>query len=585
VAIAVLGWATPGDAQAAQRRSRATSARMSPARATATSKGARRLSRTEEAERTPSVKTARPDSAPSVLFVTEKRAYLNRGTLDGLAPRQSIQLLRRGRAMGTCTIENTSDHRATCTGAHARVGDGFRLPASTPAQKRARHSPELPPIVDEQTLRERAEAVGEASYQKVDFNRAHALIAHAHTSISPRFTVWHTGADPRGDYTLEELDAIVQAYDLGGTGLDFTAAFTAMRWGARETTGRFRPTSQSQFYVWEAEVTRRRTDAGTVVAVGRIWPWHTPGLAMLDGLQIGRRNQTETAEGGLYAGYLPLAPSTVPSTESWAAGTYGTLVQTGSNQGTFRLAREEARVGLSGGPGTGLVTDADLLVQSWIGIWNVAAGGRALLAPSVTSGPVLDRATLDLGARPTALFGADVHLRYFGAPLPTAALLTGVVPTARGMLSALANAHWNVSPWLGLAAFASLNQERDTGQSISTGGAEFRLAHIADGLSLGGEIERGWMRGMLAYGQLSARAGERLRLLARVSVSATEFQTPTSAPNVDEAGGYLHVDGALASWLRLRVWSQLRVPFLIEGALPIETSYGLVFGASLTGAM
>jgi hypothetical protein len=52
---------------------------------------------------------------------------------------------------------------------------------------------------------------------------------------------------------------------------------------------------------------------------------------------------------------------------------------------------------------------------------------------------------------------------------------------------------------------------------------------------------------------------------------------------VDEIGGYLHIDGALASWLRLRAWSLIRVPFLIQGALPTDPTYGVVLGLSLTG--
>lgn len=484
--------------------------------------------------------------------------------------------------MGACTVENAFDHQATCTGVHARAGDTFRPPTSVVAKKRAA-PPDLPPVVDEPTLRARASVVGEARYEKVDFDRAHTFVHLGRASLTPQFTLWHTGSDPGGDYTLEELDAIVQAYDIGGSGVDFAAAFTAMHWGARATTSRFRPTSQSQFYLWEAEVTRRRSDAGTVVAIGRIWPWHTPGLMMLDGLQIGRRNQADTAEGGLYAGMLPGTTSVVPSSASWAAGAYGTLVQTGSKQGAFRLAREEVRVGLWSEPGTGLVTDADLLAQSWIGMWSIAVGGRALVAPSVASRPVLDRATFDLGARSTSPIGANVHLRYFGAPLLDTTTLVGVIPTSRGMLSALADAHWNVSPGLGLQAFASFNQERDTGDLIGTGGAELRLPRVYDGLAFGGEVETGWLRGWLAYSQLASRAGERIHLLARLSVSASEFQTPTTTPNLDEVGAYFHLEGVLATWLRLRAWSTVRVPFLVEGELPTGLSYGVVFGASLTG--
>jgi hypothetical protein len=573
--IAVCAWAVAGDAAAARRRP--VSVR---ARSVASTSNARSASASEEMLRIP---TSTKTTVPSVLFVTEKRAYLNRGALDGLVPGQSISLLRRARGVGPCTIESVSDHRATCIGAHAQAGDGFRLPVATVEGRRALPPVGLPPVEDAQTLRERALVVGDAEYQKVDFNHAHASASHVRASLQPAFALWHTASDPGGDYSLERLDGAVQAYDIGGTGLDFAAAFTAMHWGARASSGRFRPTSQSQFYLWEAQLSRRHTEAQTVVTVGRMWPWHTPGLAMLDGLQIGRRNQTDTAEGGIYAGMLPVALSTMPSSSSWAAGSYGTLVQTGSNKGTLRLMREEVRVGVLSDPVSKLVTDADLVAQAWIGMWNVSLGGRALLAPHVRSGPQIDRASFDLGARPTAGVGANLHLRYLGAPLPATVTLAGQIPTTRGLLSAFADTFWNISAGFALKAFGSFNQERDTNQRIVTAGAEARLPRVGDGLSLGGEVETGWMRGVLGYSQLAARAGERIQLLARLSVSASQFQTSGSASSLDEVGGYLHVEGRLATWLRLRAWSLLRVPFLIDGELPRDPSYGLVLGASLTG--
>ena len=91
------------------------------------------------------------------------------------------------------------------------------------------------------------------------------------------------------------------------------------------------------------------------------------------------------------------------------------------------------------------------------------------------------------------------------------------------------------------------------------------------------------MRSELIYGQLVTRFGERLRLLARVTMSANEFTTPVRTPNIYELGGYLHLDGALATWLRLRAWSILRVPILVQGELPGEATFGASGGLSLTG--
>jgi hypothetical protein len=531
-------------------------------------------------------KVAASSSAGSVQYVTEKRAYLDRGAKEGLAPKQSLQLFRGGRAVGSCAIETLADHQATCVGGRPRAGDSFRLPPRTGVKKRERDVA-LPPVTDEETLRTRADVVSGAPYEKVDFNGVRVLAAHTHGEVSAGFMVWHTSPDPNGDYSVEELDGTVQVYDLGSTGIDFNAAFTAMRWGARAAIGRFQPTQQSQFYLWEAEFSKRGADTKTVFAVGRIWPWHAPGMTLLDGVQVGRHNEEETAEGGVYAGLVPLASTVAPTFTAWATGAYGALVENGSKNSTLRLAREEARVGVWGGPGTGLVADAEVLAQAWLGAWNVGGGGRALLATQVNPNPVIDRAYFDLGAQATATFGIGLHLRYFGAALPALAILQGVTPSPTGTFNALGDAHWELARWLGVSGFGGFNQDRDTGRSLGYAAADLRLPRLlggAGGVSVGGEVEDGWLRGGLLYGQIVARLWGRLGILARVSASSSEYENPTPSPNVDELGGYVQLDGALSSWLRVRASSLIRVPFLIQGATPWDQTFGLVVGMSLIGS-
>lgn len=91
------------------------------------------------------------------------------------------------------------------------------------------------------------------------------------------------------------------------------------------------------------------------------------------------------------------------------------------------------------------------------------------------------------------------------------------------------------------------------------------------------------MRARLLYAQLFGHFKDRVQVLARVSASASQFQTPTVAPNVHEIGGYLNVDGEILERLRLRVFSLIRVPFLVEGEPPTDPMMSVVFGASLTG--
>ena len=375
----------------------------------------------------PSSPSRRPTSASggTVQFVTDKRAYLNRGSRDGLAIKQSIQILRGGRSVASCVVDSVADHQATCAGGRPRVGDSFRLPTPGAALKHEAPPPELPPLTDEETLRARAAAVADARYDKVDFTGVRAFAAHTQAALSPSYVIWHSDPDPRGDYSLEQVDGLVHVYDLGRTGVDFHAAFTAQHWGSRASIGRFQPAAPSQFYLWQAELSRRRFDASTVFAVGRVWPWHAPGLTILDGFQIGRQSEDQTKEAGLYAGFLPTATTVAPSTAAWATGAYGTLVETGGTRSAFRLARQEGRIGVWGGAGAGTATDGEAFAQAWLGAWNVGGGGRAVYAPSIAPGIAIDRAYLDLGARPSLPFAMGAHVRYFGAALPAMAMLAG----------------------------------------------------------------------------------------------------------------------------------------------------------------
>jgi hypothetical protein len=523
-------------------------------------------------------------NGPSVVFATDKRAYLNRGARDGLTAKQSVSLYRGGRAAGSCTIETLAQHQASCTGGRPRVGDSFRLPAAGAAQRAQAPVPKLPPRDDEVTLRARAAAIADAHYDKVDFNGEHAIAGHAHAQLAPGVVVWRTTPDAGGDTTLFEVDADVHVYDVAGTGANFDAAFSAMRWSGQAADGRFRPGAQSQFYLWEAALSKRRAEGRTVFAVGRIWPWHTPGLALLDGMQVGRRNQSETMEGGIYAGALPRELSVAPTLSSWASGAYAALVQPGSSKGVFRLAREEARIGISDAPETGFVADGEALAQAWLAGWNVAAGGRVVRSTVRAPQPTLDRAYVDLGSRPTLAFGLGLHLRYFGGVLPAPAPLVAVTPAGR-FLGGAADARWDPAGWLGFAAFAGAHRDNQSGLTQGYAAAEVRLPRIigVGGVAGGAEVDEGWLRSRLAYGQLAARFGERVRLLARVSVAANAYTTPVSSPNIHELGGYLHLDGDLAAWLRLRAWSLLRVPLLIQGEFPGEATFGASGGLTLVG--
>jgi hypothetical protein len=526
--------------------------------------------------------------------VTDKRAYLDRGARDGLSVKQSLQISRSGRAIGSCTVETLADHQATCVGGRLRPGDTFRLnggagnkkPASSSEARRTTAATALAPLVAEDSLRTRAAEIAAASTAKVDFHGLRGFAGRSRASATPSITIWQSQSDPNGGYSEERIDGAIQVFDVGAPGIRVDAAFSAVHWGTPSAVNRFRPGQAAQFYLWEAGISRRRREARTVFAAGRIWPWHTPGLTLLDGLQVGRQNDSETAEAGVYAGLLPDALTVYP-TGVLAVGAYGALVQMGSARSVFRLARQEARVGVWDASGTGLVAEAEGLAQVWLGSWNLAVGGRLRRAEALGSAPTIDRASLDVGTRATSSLGGGLHVRYFGAGLPDDVTLRAVSPTLGGGVHATMDAHWDPVAWLGFAGFAGVHREADSGRHEAHGAAEVRLPRLLSargGIAAGAEVEEGWMRGRLLYGQVLGNLGDRLHVLVRASASATAFTVPEAAANIHELGAYAHLDGRLTSWLRVRAWSLLRVPFLVRGEAPTTPATNTIFGVSLTGS-
>ena len=583
--MALLAWA--GTADAAKRHKRHRRVRARPA-------AVLKVAPPVAAAATPPPAAPTPGSAfGRVALVTEHRAYLDRGAADGLGVGQSLALARFGRSAGSCTVEVVGDHEATCTGNRARVGDTFRTPRAgarrASVKASARVIPVLEPPVDDKILTARAAVIAAGTVDKVEFNGRHAFRSHSTAEVMPSVVAWFNQPDAQGGgYAQERIDAVIRGVPLGATGFRFDGAFSAQRWSTPDVE-RFRPGTPTQFYLWEAEASRRSQvgDGGTTLAVGRLWPYHTPGLTLLDGIQLGRENQSRTAEGGIYGGLIPSAASLAPTFDIWAAGLYGALSQIGTRDSTLRLVREEARVGVwSGGPRT--VTEAEALAQAWIGPVTAGGGGRLRWTADAGGGLALEQAHLDLGVRPSLSSGLGLHARYVGTTLLPDAPLRAELPMTSGALHALADAHVDLSSRLALAASAGAHRDGMTGRHQLHAGAEVRFLRLfreAGGLWVGADAEQGWMQGENLYLQFVGHTERRLQILARLSASGTRFETPTAIWNLHELGGYANLDGVLTSWLRLRAWTLLRAPILVQGALPVQASFGAVAGLGLAGAI
>jgi hypothetical protein len=527
-----------------------------------------------------------------VTFVTSKHAYLDRGRSDGLARGQSVLLLRAGRPVGKCAIDAIGDHLAGCHGAHARVGDLFRIgrPPARPAGDRAQP---LAPLIDEETLQERAEALAAAPFAKVDFAGA-----ERGSSLPPAVmfaagvTVYSAAGAATGPYASEQLDVALRRIPLGASDFRFDAALTALRWQTSGAALRFRPDAPTQLYLWEAELSRREVEDRTVLALGRVWPWHLPGVPVLDGVQIGRRNQEETVEWGAYGGLLPSPLALAPTFDSWAGGAYASAMRAGTAGDLVRLARGEARIGARHSPLVGMVSEAEVLGETTFPALAIDAGGRARRAAAVERAPVLEQAYTDLRLRHAAAAGAWLQLRYVGAPPEQQPLLASELPAIRGGYHAALNAYWDPRPGWQLAALGASHLDLDRGTRETDLGLELGLPTCLGGfggLWGGASAGEGWLRTRTAYlqlvGQLARADGLNdagaIHVLGRLTGTTSQFTTPSAVPNTTEVGGSALIDATITRKLRLRGRALVRVPLLVQGLAPVST--GLAGVAFVTG--
>jgi len=594
---AALGWSGDADARAHKHRRRGGGGKGArtvivapPAPRVTVVPAAPRLAVPEatHAPQVPAVPARAPAGSPfgRVQFATEHRAYLDRGSAEGLVVGQWLPIARGVRSIGSCKIESVGDHEATCTGLRLRPGDAFRTPR-TGGRKARPPAPAMAAVLDDKTLEARAAQIADAAIEKVDFNGKHSLRSRGAVEAAPGFATWFT--EPGGgNYAQERIDGVIRGVPIGNTDFRFDGAFSAVHW-TTPSTERFRPASPTQFYLWEAEAYRRVQDGGTTLAIGRLWPRRAPGLTVLDGIQLGRENESRSAEGGVYGGLIPTADGLVPTFDIWTGGLYGALIQSGDKASTIRLAREEMRVGAWHAAGVGAVGEGEGLAQVWIGPVTTGGGGRVTWAAEQKNAhAVVENAHFDLGVRPSLDSGLGLHARYIGVSLLQQAPLRAEVPMTAGAFHGITDGFVNFSSRLALAGSAGVHREDATGRYQVHGGAELRFPRMfgeTGGLWFGATVEQGWMQGETAYAQFLGHFGDRLQVVARLSGDGTRFETPTAIWNLNELAAYLSVDGAVAARLHLRAYSMLRAPILVQGVLPIEAAGGGVVGISLAGAI
>jgi hypothetical protein len=533
------------------------------------------LSASAPARPTPATATGR------VRFVTARRVYLDKGGADGLRAGDKVAFLRKGSAAGGCTIDLVGGHDAVCRGRGAVVGDVFAMPGR-PAPVAPRPPPPLPAPESDETLVRRVAQLAAAPHDKVDFV-PEARAAYSGSGSAGIGVAVYATRPGNAQYVGETLDVALHHIPLGNSSLRFDTAFSVIR---MQTTSppRFRPDSGTEFYLWDAEISRREIDSQTVLALGRIWPWHTPGLPILDGLQLGRRNETGTVEGGAYAGLIPETLTLAPTFDAWTTGVYAALSQPGARDDAIRMAAEEARIAVRHSPTVGWVREAQGQVTLELAGGGVAAGGRLRDAPAVDRQPVLELANGEAWLR-SASAAARVQLRYLGVAPEVEPLLRDELPRVLGGFHGSMGLSWDSGRAFGFAINGDAHHEQEGDLDEVNAGLDLhfpRLFGEIGGLWLGATVGQGWMASRSAYGQVIL-AGSRIRLLGRVGGDVTRFADPDGLVAVSELGGSLQVDGRLTPRLRVVARSLVRVPLAIAGVLP-DATVGLVSSLDLVAA-
>jgi hypothetical protein len=505
-----------------------------------------------------------------VAYVTAARAYLDAGTDDGLAAGSEIALRRNGSAAGRCTIEAIAPHHAVCSGARARPGDSFDLPAvADPAPP-----PLLPPPPSDDVLAHRRAVVAATPVMMIVATASPEapLVLPRTRAIDVAVTEQAWSVNPGGVSSKQSLDIVARGVPLASwLYLDLDARLE--HWSTRQNPV-FRPNDKTQVYIWQAQLTAIPSDRLTL-AGGRVLPWGIPGATIFDGAMAGWHGRLGDAstEVGVFGGEVPAPDTTKPDRQRYTGGAYWSLDR---RVGGLTL-RSEGRLAAVHTPELGTRGEASVTGRAFTRAFDLSveaglgAGGKAH-APSY-----LDALRLDATIRPTAGLRLGGSFRYAGLVWPQ----TFFPPAFPGRnREADAFASYDVGPWLRLGVTGGTSADLVSKVSRTWVGPEVTLTRILWGrgtLGAGYLEERGSFAGRSAYLQLAATPAQWLWLLARAGWSHEQGDVVIQ----DEASLTLGARAELTSWLALRLTVTDRVALDSgEGSQPSSlTAFGTLQGA------
>jgi len=487
--------------------------------------------------------------AGTVTFVAARRAYLDAGAQDGLAPGQSIALARRGRPAGACTVQAVADRSATCSGDGVLAGDTFALPAP-PASTVPAVTP-LPPLLPAAEVDRRRAALESGPVAMIEYTpQPRYAGAGGPYRIEASFVHASFLAAGAGALHQERLEARIQGAEaLPGWRL-FLDAGAVYRTGA--PSGRFRPGDSAYLEVRELQLASREPDRALAVALGRVLPWSAPGSTVFDGVQLGWRGSP--GEVGIFGGAVPDPLTTGLTTSRATAGAYGAVERSGAGS----LVRGEGRFAVVRSPELGTRLEAEALLHAWLArAVDLSGQARFGFGGDHTAPASVDAARLDVSARLAAPVWLTGSVRYVGLLVADPAAPALFPSPAR---HADLTASWDVAPTVTLRATGGYARDLGSGLDRGYGGPEIALPRLfghRGGLSAGWLEETGWAGGRSLWLQGQGEPLLGLRLLLRGSLFMDSRPAPLSPTSTVGVAAGASQD--LLPWLRLRVSALGRV--------------------------
>lgn len=483
-----------------------------------------------------------------VTFATATSAFLDAGSLEGIAPGQVVRLTRAGQPVGSCTVRETADHSATCLGGGLRAGDRFTLETTVAG---AVAPVVLAPVPSEEELERRNAAVVGTPVALVEAKATPREVAIGQLPVvrgDLGYAVWLASPSGPGDSQRVQLDIQVNGLDTFA-GFKLHADARLMQWTQRDPT--YVPGSSTQLLVYDLELAQRDPRRSWSAAFGRVQPWFIPGSTVFDGAQGGLRFGRN--EVGVFGGLVPDTWTTEPTTSQWTGGVYGNFEA--PIDGT--LLSGSARIAVVNNASVQRHYEGEVLLSYWAGGILSASGNLRMGFGDVSSPAYVDAARLYVTVRPVPIAWITGGFSYWGLTVENGEpIATWPGPSRRADGSAGVDA----TDWLRIAVLGGWVDDLYSGLSHSYVGPEVTFTKVLAGLSFGYLKDFGWVDGQSAWGQIGWAPMADTRLTARASwFQTTEtVQGVTSPMATNELGLTLNGTVAFNRWLGLRASILLR---------------------------